>query len=150
VNIEVVLTETDPKLGKRGEIVKVSSGYAQNFLFPHKKAVPATPANRAAAEAQKARQSKQDAEALAAARETAVKISASALVIEMMAGESDKLYGAVTNQDVAASLAGRGIRVDRRDIHLEEPIRRLGDHSVTLKLHPEVTATLQIKVIAKK
>jgi large subunit ribosomal protein L9 len=150
VNIEVVLTETDPKLGKRGEIVKVSSGYAQNFLFPHKKAVPATPANRAAVEAQRARQSKQDAERLEAARETARKIAAAPLALEMPAGESDKLYGAVTAQDLAAALAQKGIRVDRKEIQIEEPIRRLGEHRVTLKLHPEVSAELKVTVTAKR
>ena len=150
MNIEVVLTETDAKLGKRGEIIKVSPGYAQNFLFPRKKALPATPANRKAFEEEKARTSKQEAERLAGARESAKKLSETPLTLEMPAGESDKLYGAVTTQDLAEALARKGIRVDKKEIHLEEPIRRLGEHSVTVKFHPEVSAVLKITVAAKR
>src|SRR5438105_3663957 len=101
-NIQVVLTETDPKLGKKGDVVNVSSGYASNFLFPHKKALPATPQNLKAFDAEKARHAKDEAAKLARAKDTAARLAKTSLVVEVAAGESDKLYGAVTSQDVQA------------------------------------------------
>lgn len=150
MDIRVVLTETDPKLGKRGEVIKVSSGYAQNFLFPHKKAVLATPAALKGFEAEKARQAKDEAEHLAKARQTAERISKTPLALDVMAGEGDKLYGAVTAHDIQEALAAKGIAVEKRDIHLQEPIKRLGQHDVALKLHPDVAVTLKLTVQKKQ
>lgn len=149
MNIEVVLIETDPKLGKRGEVVKVSSGYAQNYLFPHGKAMPATPQNLRTFEAEKARAAKDEAEKLARARQTAARLAQTALTVEVAAGESDKLYGAVTSQDLQAALAKEGIQLERREIHLEEPIKRLGEFTVEIKLHPQVQASVKVRVAKK-
>jgi large subunit ribosomal protein L9 len=149
MNVEVVLTDNDPKLGKRGEVVKVSQGFALNYLIPNRKAVMATKENLKSFAAEKAGEERRQAEKLAAAKETAAKISAVSVKIPMQAGDGDKLYGAVTNQDVQAALSAKGIAIERRDIHLDEPIKRLGDYTVQLKLHPEVSAKLAISVVKK-
>jgi large subunit ribosomal protein L9 len=149
MNIQVVLTETDPKLGRRGEVVNVSPGYAQNFLFPHKKALPATPANLKAFEAEKIRHAKEEAEKLARAKEVAVRVAKTVLTLEVSAGEADKLYGAVTSQDIQAALAKAGISVERREIHLEEPIKRLGEFAVEVKLHTQIQVSVKINVVKK-
>jgi large subunit ribosomal protein L9 len=149
LNIEVVLIDNDPKLGKRGQIIKVSTGYAQNYLFPNKKALPATPENLKNFEAQKAKDARFQAERLAAAKDAAAKIEKAQITISMLTGEGDKLYGAVTSQDIQAALREQGIQIERKDIHLDETIRRLGTHPVTLRLHPEVTAALKVSVVKK-
>ena len=149
MDIQVVLTENDPKLGKRGQVLKVSSGYAHNFLLPNKKALIATPANLKSFEEQKVREAKDEAACLAAAGETAKKISAVSLKIGVLAGEGDKLYGAVTSQDILQALAAQGITVDKKDLHLPEPIKKLGEHQIPLKLHKQVTAQLKLSVVKK-
>ena len=149
MDIQVVLTENDPKLGKRGEVVKVSAGYAQNYLFPHHKAQPATAAALKAFEQEKARQTKGDAERLARARVLAEKLRATPLEIAVAAGDGEKLFGAVTAQHIADALTERGIPCDRKMVHLEEPIKKLGRYEIEFRLHPEVTAKLQVQTVKK-
>ncbi|MGH7197963.1 MAG: 50S ribosomal protein L9 [Candidatus Omnitrophota bacterium] len=149
-DIQVVLTETDPKLGERGQVLKVSRGYAVNFLFPGRKALPATPANLRSFEKEKARQSKEKAEARSRAEELAGKIGSLTLTVEVPVGEGEKLYGSVTSQEVQRALAGKGASVDRKDIHLEEPIRKLGSYEIPVKLHRDVSAVLKLQVVKKK
>ena len=149
MDIQVVLTENDPKLGKRGQVVKVSPGYAQNFLFPHNKAKLATPANLKSFEQEKAKNAKEEAERLVQARELAARLSAQPLELGASTGDGDKLFGSVTSQDIVEALSKRGITLDRKKIHLEEPIKRLGSYQVPVKLHPEVTVQLQLNVVKK-
>lgn len=149
-DIQVVLTGSDPKLGERGKIVKVSRGYAVNFLFPQRKALEATPANLKSFDEEKARQSKEKAETRLRAEELAKKIQALTLTVEVPVGEGDKLYGSVTSQEVQRALAGKGASVERKDIHLEEPIRKLGAYDIPVKLHREVSAVLKLQVVKKK
>ena len=149
MDIQVVLTENDPKLGKRGQVIKVSPGYAQNFLFPRQKAKPATPANLKVFEQEKARVSKEEAVHLSAAKELALRISSLHLRLEVSVGEGDKLFGSVTNQDIAQALSQQGISLDRKKIHLEEPIKKLGSHHIPIKLHPEVNAALSFELVKK-
>ncbi len=150
MDIEVVLTETDPKLGQRGQVIKVSPGYAQNFLFPNKKAKPATPSNLKNFEAEKARRVKDEAEVKARSALLAKQISSASLTLEVLAGEGDKLFGAVTAQDIQLGLANQGIQVDKKGVHLEEPIKKLGAYTVTVKLYPQVQADLKLWVVKKK
>lgn len=150
MDIEVVLIENDPKLGQRGQVVKVSSGYAQNFLFPHKKAKLATPSNVKSFDEEKARRARSDAEIKARAEETAKRIKTLSVTVEMLAGEGDKLFGAVTAQDIQEALLTQGITVDKKGIHLEEPVKKLGAYTVTVKLHPEIQAPLKFWVVKKK
>ena len=149
MDIQVVLTENDPKLGKRGQVIKVSSGFAQNFLFPQKKAQPATPANLKSFEQEKARASKEEAERLAQAKEHAARLSAVKLRMEVSVGEGDKLFGSVTSQDITEALSKQGITLDKKKLHLEEPIKRLGSYRLPVKLHAEVTADLQLEVVKR-
>lgn len=149
MDIQVVLTENDPKLGKRGQVIKVSSGYAQNFLFPHKKAEPATPAALKQYEAEKARHSKEEAERLAQAREAAQRLKNTPVRLELAAGEGEKLFGAVTAQHVVDALAEQGVRLEKKAVHLGEPIKKLGLHEIECRLHPEVTVKLRLEIIAK-
>ena len=149
MDIQVVLTENDPKLGKRGQVVKVSAGFAQNFLFPHNKAKLATPANLRSFEQEKARTAKEEAERLAQAREQASRLTSARLRLEVPAGEGDKLFGSVTSQDIVEALAKQGIVLDRKKLHLEEPIKRLGNYHIPVKLHPEAIADLQLDVVKK-
>ena len=149
MDIQVVLTENDPKLGKRGQVIKVSPGFAQNFLFPQKKAKPATPDNLRSFEAERARISKEEAERLAEARQQAARISSVHLRLEVSVGEAEKLFGSVTSQDIAEALSKQGIVVDRKRLHLEEPIKHLGNYHIPLKLHPKVIADLQLDVVKK-
>jgi large subunit ribosomal protein L9 len=150
MNIEVVLTENDPKLGQRGQVIKVSSGYAYNFLIPNKKAKLATPSNLKNFEAEKARQAKEETEAKARADEMAKKIAAASLTLEMLAGDGDKLFGAVTAQDIQQGLMSLGIAVDRKGIHLEEPIKKIGATEVTIKLNPQIQVKLKLWIVKKK
>ena len=149
MDIQVVLTENDPKLGKRGQVIKVSSGFAQNFLFPQKKAKPATPDNLRSFEQEKARTAKEEAERLAEAKEQAARLSAVRLRLEVSVGEGDKLFGSVTSQDIIESLSAQGVTLERKKLHLEEPIKKLGAHEIECRLHPEVTLRLRIEVVRK-
>ncbi len=150
MNIEVVLLQDDPKLGKRGEVVKVSSGFAHNFLFPHNKAKAATPANLKSFQEEKARRAKEEEEQLSRSRELAGRIKELSLTIEVSAGEGDKLYGAVNSQDIIEALRIQNISLERKEVHLEEPIRKLGAYQITVKTHPQVSTELKVWIVKKK
>ena len=149
MNIEVVLTENDPKLGQRGQVIKVSPGYAQNFLIPNRKALLATPANLKQFEQEKARASKNATELLEEARRQASIIRSWRLSLPVTVGEADKLFGAITSKDIQEALTGKGLVVERKKIHLEEPIKHLGVYEVPVRLHPEVNVTLTLEVVKK-
>ena len=154
MDVQVILTQNDPKLGKNGEVVKVSSGHAYNYLIPQGKAKLASESNLRVLKAGQAKRSKEEAERLAQAREWSERIKSAPLVIETATGpasgaEGEKLYGAVTTQDIADALAGRGIPVERKEIHLAEPIKKLGEFHVSVRLHHDVTAVLELKVVRK-
>ena len=149
MDIQVILTENDPKLGKKGQVVKVSSGYAQNYLFPNHKALPATASNLKTAEQEKSRVAKHEAESLGEAKALGERIRSAELKLEVMAGDGDKLFGAVTAQDLSDALANAGIPCDRKKIHLQEPIKKLGLHEVEVKLHPSVSVKLRAQVVRK-
>ena len=147
--IEVILREEIKTLGKAGEIVRVKPGYARNYLLPHGLAYEATEGNkkRIAAET-KARGVRSVAEKTEAER-AAAKLSAVSLTIPGKAGEEGKLFGSVTAQDVADALGRQGHAVDRRRIELEHPIKSVGEHLVTVRLHPEVHAEVRVSVVAE-
>ena len=149
MDVQVVLTENDPKLGKRGQVVKVSAGYAQNYLFPHNKAQLATPAALKQFEAEKARHSKEEAEKLSQARAAAERFKSTPVKLELAAGEGDKLFGAVTAQHIVDALASQGLTLERKMVHLQEPIKKLGVHEVECRIHPEVNFRLKVEVSKK-
>ena len=150
MDLEVVLIENHPKLGERGRVVKVSPGYAINCLIPQKKARLATPANLKSFEAEKAALAKKESGRLSHAKELARRIAETSLTIEVQVGAEEKLYGAVTSHEIHQSLLQQGIHLERKDIHLEEPIRKLGSYQVPVKLLPEVNAVLRLWVVKKK
>jgi len=146
----VVLTENDPSLGKRGTVVKVSSGYANNFLIPGKKAVLATAPTLKRFEAEKAKQAKNDSDTLTQAQRTAAELERTSLEIKVLTGEGDKLYGAVTAHEIQEELAARsGLHLEKKHLQLAEPIRKLGSYEVSVRLHPEVKTKLKV-IVSKK
>jgi large subunit ribosomal protein L9 len=147
MSIEVILREHVEHLGDRGEIVKVASGYARNFLLPRKLALVVTPENkkqiereRAVAEAKEAGQ-RSDAQALAA------KLTGVDIVIPRRVGENNTLFGSVTSVDIADALAALQFTVDRRKIQLGEALRTVGEHKVPVKLFRDVVAELTVKIV---
>ena len=144
--MKVILKENVEHLGSIGDIVKVAPGYARNFLLPKKFAIEATEKNAKALEHTKRHLEYKKNRVLEAARVVAGKIEALNLSIAHQAGADDRLFGAVTNMELAEHLKGAGIEIDRKRIVLAEPIKHLGDFTATVKLHPEVVATLKVAV----
>lgn len=145
--MQVILRENIENLGKTGDVVKVSDGYARNFLLPRKLVMIAEEKNIAAIEqAKKALEKKRLAEK-ASAQEFAAKLSGLTCVIARKVGEHDKLFGSVSTTDISEALKQLGHNLDRRYIQLETPIKTLGVHSVTIKLEPEVSAVIQVSVV---
>ena len=144
--MEVILRDHVEKLGKRGEIVKVADGYARNFLLPRKLALPATDANKKWVERERKLAEVRDSEERGAAEAIATRLNALELVINRKTGENDQLYGSVTNADIAELLTAKGFDIDRRKILLPDPIKTLGDNTVPVKLHRDVTAQVKVKV----
>jgi large subunit ribosomal protein L9 len=144
--MEVILREDVTKLGRRGEIVKVAEGYGRNFLLPRGLALAVTDSNKAMIakerKAHEARLAKEKVEF----EQLAERIGGLRFVAPRKVGENDVLYGSVTSGDVAEFLKGKGIEIDKRKVLLDEPVKRLGEHEVRIKLHPEVTATLKLLV----
>jgi large subunit ribosomal protein L9 len=148
MSIEVILKEHVEHLGRRGEVVKVASGYARNFLFPRKLALAVTDENKRQIERERARAEAKDAEELKDAQALRARLEATEVTIGRRVGENDTLYGSVTSADIAEALAARDLAIDRRKIQLADPLKSLGEHEVSVKLHREVTATLKVKVAA--
>ncbi len=148
--MQVILREDIDNLGKIGDLVKVAPGYARNFLVPKKKAIEATPKNVHAMEhakkmvADRLRKLKKEAAA------DADRVKALAITIKAKAGEEGKLFGSVTSMDIAEAMKAQGVVIDKRKIVLEEPIKRLGDHTITVKLHADVTADFKLTVVAEE
>ena len=144
--MEVILREDVAKLGRRGEVVKVAEGYGRNFLLPRGLAMVVTESNKAMIgkerKAHEARVAKEKAEFEALAG----RIGGLRFVAPRKVGENDVLYGSVTSGDIAEFLKAKGIEIDKRKVQLEEAIKRLGEHDVRIKLHPEVVATLKLLV----
>jgi large subunit ribosomal protein L9 len=144
--MEVILRDHVEHLGRRGEVVKVADGYARNYLLPRKLALPATDANRKWVERERRQAEARDVEERGAAEAIAARLNALELTITRKVGENDQLYGSVTNADIAALLGEKGFEIDRRKILLPDPIKALGENTVPVKLHREVTAQLKVVV----
>ena len=146
--IEVILREHVEHLGDRGEIVKVASGYARNFLLPRKLALVVTAENRKTIERERAVAEAKEAGQRADAQALAAKLTGIEIVIARRVGENQTLFGSVSNVDIADALAALQFTVDRRKIHLEDALKTLGEHKVHVKLFRDVTAELTVKVVA--
>lgn len=148
MSIEVILKEHVEHLGQRGEVVKVASGYARNFLFPRNLALAVTEENKRQIERERVKAEAKEAEERKAAQAQASTLEGLDVAIARRVGENDVLYGSVTTGDIADALAAREVTVDRRKIQLAEPLKTLGEHAVPVKLHREVTATLKVRIVA--
>ena len=142
-----VLLQKDVKdLGKIGDLVNVSSGYARNFLFPRKLALEATEKRQKEFEhLQKVAQVRKK-KAVAARQEVIKKMSGLTITFKSTAGENEKLFGAITNSDISTELEKQGYQISRKDIHLEEPIKVLGQHRAVIKLGEGLSAEIAITV----
>jgi len=147
--MEVILSKHVEKLGKAGDVVKVKEGYARNFLLPRKLALPATKANLGRIERQKAAAVTESENLRKQAEETAEKISKVSCTITVEVNDQEKLYGSVSEADIAKALADEGFPVDKKDIVLDTPIQDLGIFEVNIKLHPEVQAKVRVWVAKK-
>jgi large subunit ribosomal protein L9 len=144
--MEVILREHIDNLGKRGEIVKVADGYARNFLLPRKLALLATDGNRKHVERERRIVEAREAAEKVQAEAIAARLNMIDITITRRVGEADQLYGSVTSVDIADFLKGKGFEIDRRKLILPEPIKAVGEHTVPLKLHREVTVPLKVRV----
>lgn len=145
--MEVILREEVDNLGIRGDVVKVAPGYARNFLIPRKLAVLATESNKKIVAQEREAWLRREAVLQGEAQELASLLSKVTLTFTQKAGESDQLFGSVTNKDVADALAAQGFTIDRKKILLVNPIKQLGEYTVPVKLHREVMVEVPVKVL---
>jgi large subunit ribosomal protein L9 len=146
--MKVILQENIDTLGQIGDIVKVAPGYARNYLLPKGLAIEATEKNAKALEHAKRQLTYKKNKALEAAKLLAAKLEAVNVSLAHQAGEEGKLFGSVTTMEIAAFLKQHGLEIDRKKMVLAEPIKQLGDYTVPVKIHPEVTANLKVQVSA--
>lgn len=145
--MKVILLQDVKGSGKKGQVVNVAEGYARNFLFPRKLALEASDSNMKELERHKALDNAKKAEELAQAKELAEKIENLDVVIPAKTGGGSRLFGAITNKDIGEVLEqNHGIVLDRRKIELKAPIKALGSQEVTVRLHPDVVVTMNVKV----
>jgi large subunit ribosomal protein L9 len=147
--MEVILREHVDNLGRRGEIVKVADGYARNYLLPRKLALLATEGNKKVVEREREKFDAKEADEKKAADAIAARIDNVEVEISRKVGETEALYGSVTTADIAEALRARGVEVDRRKIVLQEPIKKLGEFDVPVKLHRDVATHVKVKVVAE-
>ena len=146
--MEVILKEDVPKLGNRGDVVKVAEGYGRNYLLPRKLAIEASAGNKAVIKQMKEAAVRRSARDKADAEVLAQQFNELALHFRRKSGEKDTLFGSVTSSEIADELAKKGITLDRRKIELDEPIKTLGEHTVSARLHREVH--VKFKVVVEK
>ena len=148
--MEVILREHVENLGRRGEVVKVAAGYARNYLLPRKLALAVTEANKRQIERERAAAEARDMEEKAHAEAFGQRLAQTEIEIARRVGENDTLYGSVTSADIAQALLAKGFEVEKRRIQLHEPLKSLGEATVPVKVHREVTAQVRVKVVAEK
>jgi large subunit ribosomal protein L9 len=144
--MEVILREEIETLGHRGSVVKVANGYARNYLLPKKLAVPATEANKKIVEQEREAWLRKEAKIVSDAQDLAKLLENVTLTFRHRVGENDHLFGSVTAKDIAEALEKQNFHIDRRKVHLEEPIKTLGEHKVQLRLHREVSTDITVLV----
>jgi len=148
--MELILREDVEKLGVRGQVVKVADGYARNFLLPRRLAVIANEANKKIVEQERQAHLRKEAKEKASAQELGNMMAGVAVSIYQKAGEQDQLFGSVTAKDIADALESQNYRIERRKIHLPEPIKQLGEHKVPIRLHRDVTIEITVNVLREE
>jgi len=149
MNMKVILKEDVIKLGSLGDEVEVKGGYARNYLIPQGKALPLTRANIKQINHHRGLLAKKRADAIEEAKQMAQKIEDAELTFTMKSGESGKLFGSVTQKHIFDELTENGVEVDRKRLHISSPIKSLGNHLISIKLHTEVIANLRVKVLSE-
>jgi large subunit ribosomal protein L9 len=144
--VDVILTEDVAKLGTAGDVVRVKSGYGRNFLIPQGKAMLATRGRVTELGHKKRMVEERERKLVTAQQELATRLAAADITFAVQAGEEGKLFGSVTTADIVERLGEAGFEVDRRKVDLSEPIRRLGEHEVSIRLHREVVCNITVKV----
>ncbi|HUI73643.1 MAG TPA: 50S ribosomal protein L9 [Candidatus Acidoferrum sp.] len=144
--MEIILQEDVEKLGHRGDVVTVKPGYARNFLLPRKIAIAATPGNMKALERIRGALAKKTATEIESAKQQAELLSAASVKFTRKTGENDQMFGSVTAADVAEALSAQGFKVDKRQVQLAEPVKIIGEHTVTIKVFRDVTADVKVQV----
>jgi len=147
--MEVILREHVDNLGRRGEVVKVADGYARNYLLPRKLALLVTSGNKQQIERERGKFEAREQEEKKVAEAIAARLAGVEIQIARKVGETEVLFGSVTSADIAAALAAKGFEIDRRKLNLREPIKKLGEYDIPLRLHPEVTIPVKVKVVAE-
>jgi large subunit ribosomal protein L9 len=147
--MEVILRQHVDNLGRRGEVVKVADGYARNYLLPRKLALVATQGNKKQIERERAKLDALEAEEQKMADAIAARLAGLEVEIARKVGETEALYGSVTTADIAAALHAKGFDIDRRKVQLQEPIKKLGEYEIPIKLHREVVARVKVHVVAE-
>ena len=145
--MKVILLKDIETLGSAGEVVEVKNGYGRNFLIPRNEALVASVANMAQFESRRKQQETLAERDRRAAEALAKQLEAESITAQVKVGEEDRLFGSVTSQNVAELLDEKGYELDRRAIHLEDPIRELGVYNIEVRLHPEVTAAVKLWVV---
>ena len=145
--MKVILLKDIETLGSAGEVVEVKNGYGRNFLIPRNEALVASAANMAQFESRRKQQETLAERDRRAAEALAKKLETESITAQVKVGEEDRLFGSVTAQNIAELLDEKGYEVDRRAIHLEDPIRELGVYNVEVRLHPEVAAAVKLWVV---
>jgi large subunit ribosomal protein L9 len=148
--MEVILREHVEHLGARGDVVKVTPGYARNYLLPRKLALAVTDNNKRQIDREKKLAEARDMEEKSAAEAVAARMGALDLEISRRVGENDALYGSVTSADVAQALKDKGFEVDKRKIQMADPLKALGETTVPVKIHREVVAQVKVRVVADR
>ena len=144
--MEIILREDVEKVGARGAVVKVADGYARNYLFPKRLAVPATESNKKIVEQEREAYLRREAKLKGEAEGLGQIMSNVTLTFRQRVGENDQLFGSVTAKDIADALEAQNYHIERRKVHLDEPIRTLGEYKVPLRLHRDVTTEITVLV----
>ena len=144
--MEVILKEDVMKLGSRGDVVKVAEGYGRNFLLPRKLAIEATDGNKKVIDQMRAAALRRSANEKAQAEELSKQFEGLSVSFQRRSGEHDQLFGSVTSGDIADALQHKGFNIDRRKIQLHEPLKTVGEFTIPLKLHKDVTAHLKVTI----
>ena len=144
--MEVILKEDVNKLGSRGDLVKVAEGYGRNYLLPRKLAIEASAGNKAVIEQMKAASVRRSAKEKVQAEELSKQFDGVSVSFQRRTGEQDQLFGSVTSGDIADALVKKGFTLDRRKIQIHEPLKTLGEFTIPIKLHKEVTTHLKVVV----
>lgn len=145
--MKVILTQNVDRLGRAGDCINIKDGFARNYLLPKNMAKEATPGNIKALESLKKKQVLEDSARLSEAKALAERIQNLSITISAKAGEEEKLFGAVTVEMISKAFEAEGISIDKKDIIVDEPIKKLGVYQVGAKVHPEVKATLRIWIV---